>query len=79
MTNNLKLYVAQKNRMAKFFGRSEYDINNLTRMDLRELKESVECELSPENLHCDGEISRAQAAKKKKFFDLVLSEINEIL
>lgn len=24
------------------------------------------CELSPENLHCDGEISNAQAATKKR-------------
>jgi hypothetical protein len=28
--------------------------------DLRD----VECRLSPENLHCDGEISRAQANQK---------------
>jgi len=24
----------------------------------------IDCQLSPENLHCDGEITRAQAAKK---------------
>lgn len=29
--------------------------------DLRD----VECRLSPENLHCDGEISRAQANQKR--------------
>jgi hypothetical protein len=29
--------------------------------DLRD----VECGLSPENLHCDGEISRAQANRKR--------------
>jgi hypothetical protein len=26
--------------------------------------EALECELSPENLHCDGEITNAQARKK---------------
>lgn len=30
---------------------------------LREIL-SLYCQLSPENLHCDGEISRAQAARK---------------
>ena len=26
---------------------------------------TVECELSPENLYCDGEITRAAAARKR--------------
>ncbi len=28
--------------------------------------QDLECQLSPENLHCDGEITRAQAESKRK-------------
>ena len=33
-------------------------------------------ELSPENLHCDGEISRAEAQRKYNFLTSVLDELN---
>ena len=33
-------------------------------------------ELSPENLHCDGEISHAQAMRKYNFLTSVLDELN---
>lgn len=32
--------------------------------ELKEAFEALACRLSPENLHCDGEISRAQAEKR---------------
>lgn len=32
--------------------------------EIRKLLEDIDCQLSPENLHCDGEISRAQARMK---------------
>jgi len=33
----------------------------MTKQELIEAIERIDCQLSPENLHCDGEISRAQA------------------
>jgi hypothetical protein len=38
----------------------------LTELELLEELRTVECELSPENLHCDGEITLAAAKRKKK-------------
>ena len=35
-----------------------------TRQEIREWFLNLTCALSPENLHCDGEISRSQAAAK---------------
>lgn len=34
--------------------------------DLKNKFLNLACRLSPENLHCDGEISRAQAERKRK-------------
>lgn len=56
------------NTWRKFKELTPMDVTNLTDEDAQELFNSLECDLSPENLHCDGEISRAQAnAKYKKF------------
>jgi hypothetical protein len=33
----------------------------MTKQELINELERIDCQLSPENLHCDGEISRAQA------------------
>jgi len=35
----------------------------------------IDCKLSPENLHCDGEISHAQAMKKYK---ILMAERNKL-
>ena len=39
----------------------------------------VECELSPENLHCDGEISRAAARKKQVLLLKIRAELVKML
>jgi len=36
----------------------------------------IDGELSPENLHCDGEISHAEAMRKYNFLTSVLDELN---
>jgi hypothetical protein len=36
----------------------------------------LDSELSPENLHCDGEISHAEAMRKYNFLTTVLDELN---
>jgi len=33
----------------------------MTKKELIEAIERIDCQLTPENLHCDGEVSRAQA------------------
>jgi len=39
---------------------------------------TLECKLSPENLHCDGEISRADANRKYIEFMKVWNTLEEI-
>ncbi len=48
---NLKAYVDQKNRWDMIFGRAELVIGR----DNQKIAESIDSDLSPENLTCDGE------------------------
>ena len=61
---NLKAYVDQKNFWNQFAKRPLLDAANLTPAQIQDLFESIQCDLSPENLCCDGEL-RGAALKKK--------------
>jgi hypothetical protein len=65
MANELKQYIDRANTFGKFFGEKEYDLNNV--FDRRRLAEKLDCDLSPENLTCDGEV-RGEALKHKYTF-----------
>jgi hypothetical protein len=41
--------------------------------------DKISCDLSPENLHCDGEISRTQAMKKLRALNAEWKEVEKIL
>jgi hypothetical protein len=58
-------YVEQKNQWNAMFGKPELDVKLAT--DRQRIAEMIDCELSPENLSCDGEISAAQVRAKYKF------------
>lgn len=66
---NLKQYVAQKNLWAGFMKRPLLDAERLTRVQVRELLDSIECDLSPENLCCDGELRGAALQKKARMLN----------
>lgn len=55
---NIKAYVDSKNSWNKIFGSKQFDLNNAA--DRQAIADSIDCELSPENLTCDGELSRSQ-------------------
>jgi hypothetical protein len=62
MSNELKQYLDRANTLGKLFGEKEYDLNSAA--DRRRLAEKLDCDLSPENLSCDGEL-RGEALKRK--------------
>ena len=64
--NYLGEYIAQKNMTRMWFNQPQFDPNNLTPKDARELLDSLECDLSPENLCCDGELRGAPLKRKTK-------------
>ena len=44
------------------------DVNNINQQIADRIFDSLDCDLSPENLYCDGEISVAAARRKAKLF-----------
>ena len=61
----LEQYVDSSNRWSAIFGDKAMTFP-LSQTDTNKLMDKIASELSPENLHCDGEISRTQAAAKAR-------------
>lgn len=62
---NLFLFISERNQWNVQFGDPVIDLQQvLTPTQIDELYNEMECQLSPENLHCDGEISNSEADAK---------------
>jgi len=72
----LNEYVAQKNRWNAIFGGTPLDLNSAK--DRVEIAASIDADLSPENLHCDGEISQAQAMAKYRKLSTVAKQLQKL-
>lgn len=66
--SHLKTFIENHNRFAKLFGDRTFDLTTLTQDDANKLFYKIDSEMSPENLHCDGEITAAQARQKARVF-----------
>tara|TARA_R100000935_G_scaffold17039_1_gene33666 strand:- start:8745 stop:9044 length:300 start_codon:yes stop_codon:yes gene_type:complete len=49
----------------------------LTQDNVDEISETLDCNLSPENLHEDGEISQNEAERKYQYYSRVIDELRE--
>ena len=72
----LNEYVAQKNAWGKLFGSKPLDLNSA--QDRQKIANSIDAELSPENLTCDGELSRAQVQQKYTRLTRVAKELQRL-
>jgi len=70
---NFNSYVAQKNPWRQLFNKAPYDINDPK--DVQDLYESIQCDLSPENLTCDGELRGTALKRKAAMLNGALKEI----
>ena len=68
MNKALKNQIDDMNFMSTIFKDTPIDADNLTEADAQKIFQKIDCGLSPENLHCDGEISAAQARAKYKAY-----------
>lgn len=75
----LPTYVDQQNRYAVFFKGKTYDAYNLSRSDIKDLLDRLECDLSPENLCCDGELRGKALQQKSKLLYGAKSELESLL
>ena len=70
----LKKYIDDNNRWIAFFNTAPMTFP-LSQADADSLARTLDSALSPENLHCDGEISNAEAQRKYRFLATVCSEL----
>jgi hypothetical protein len=54
----LTAYIDQKNRWNAMFKGQQYEVQ--TAEGRKNVAQAIDCELSPENLSCDGELPRSQ-------------------
>ena len=74
--STLEHFVEQKNSWNKIFGKAPLSL--LKKEDRQEIADCIDSELSPENLHCDGEISHAEAMRKYKYLNRCAQELLSI-
>ena len=71
---NLKAYVENQNRWNAIFGDTPLQLP-LSQAGVTKIAKPIDAGLSPENLHCDGEISASEARKKYNQLTAVLKEL----
>ena len=71
---NLKNFIDDNNRWIAFFNTAPMTFP-LSQTQVNDLARTLDSKLSPENLHCDGEISRAEANRKYKYLSRVAQEL----
>jgi hypothetical protein len=73
---HLNDYVEQRNSWMAIFDKESINFP-LTQQGVDAIIDRLDGDLSPENLHCDGEISPAQAQAKYNFYSLVARELED--
>ena len=72
----LTQFIDEQNRWNSIFNKPAVNFP-LSQQDINRIADSIDCELSPENLHCDGEISPAQAQRKGEYLHRVLRQLEQ--
>jgi hypothetical protein len=60
----LQAYIDQKNRWTAIFNGAQYEVK--TAAGRQRVADSLDADLSPENLTCDGELPRSQVQARYK-------------
>ena len=74
--STIEQYVERKNAFAKLFGTPALSL--LKAEDRQKIADSIDAELSPENLTCDGELSRSQVQARYQFLTRAAQELASI-
>jgi hypothetical protein len=74
--HTLTKFIEDQNRWNTLFGLTAITFP-LTQTTVDSIARSLDSKLSPENLHCDGEISVAEANRKYRFYTKVYRELEQ--
>ncbi len=72
----LNEFVARENQWSTIFGNKTLSLQDAA--DRQKIAQSIDCALSPENLHCDGEISAAEANRKFRFLTKAAEQLMKL-
>ena len=72
----LNTYLDRKNSFAKLFGQKALSLQ--VAADRQSIADSIDAELSPENLSCDGELPRSQVQARYKMLTRAAQELQSI-
>jgi len=73
---NLETYVEMKNSWGKLFDKPALSLLNAK--DRQSIANSIDADLSPENLTCDGELPRSQVQSRYQFLTRCAQELQSI-
>jgi hypothetical protein len=71
----LNEFVARENKWSSIFGNT---VEIKTAKGRKDVANRIDCALSPEHLHCDGEISAAEANRKFRFLTKAAEQLMKI-
>ena len=74
--NTIEQYVDQKNKWITMFGKPGLSLLNAK--DRQKIADSLDSDLSPENLTCDGELRGAELQKRYNFLTKAAKELKSI-
>jgi hypothetical protein len=74
--SNIESYVERKNAWQKIFKGRQYSL--LSAVDRQAIANSLDADLSPENLTCDGELSGAAVRAKQNYLLRCANELVSI-
>ena len=72
----LQKYIDQKNRWNILIKSPQFEIK--TAQGRQSVADSLDCDLSPENLSCDGELSRSQVQVKYRQLTQAAKELQKL-
>ncbi len=72
----LENFIAQKNHWNSFFKGEQYEIQ--TAAGRQRVADMIDAALSPENLTCDGELSRAEVNRRWKELDTAAKQLRKL-
>ena len=73
---NLQLIIDHKNFMSTFT-KEEKTVLPLNQKQINDFAETIDCQMSPENLCCDGEASRTHIRTKARHFNGAFAELKK--
>ena len=76
--SKLTTYVDHKNTFASLFNSKAKQLSLQNAEDRQRIANMIDAELSPENLTCDGELSRSQVQARYKELTAIVKELQKL-